>query len=80
MDACWEYHAEQGRSDGGGEGPYDFTHMWDIKLEATDEQAGQTIGNSQTQTTVQWLPEGRAWVVKGKGGQEYGNGKRFDSG
>ena len=43
--------------------PYDFTHMWDIKLKATNDQTRQTNKNSQTQTTVGWLPEGRG--IKG---------------
>ena len=37
--------------------------MWDIKLKAMNIQTRQTNKNSQTQTTVQWLPDG-----KGMGG------------
>ena len=33
MDGSWEYHVE---SDGKSQEPYDFTHMWNIKLTATN--------------------------------------------
>ena len=32
MDGSWEYHAKQNKSDRKGQGTYDFTHMWDVKL------------------------------------------------
>ena len=35
--------------------------MWNIKLEATNEQTRNTNKNSQTQTTVRWLPEKGGW-------------------
>ena len=49
--------------------------MWDIKLKAMNIQTRQTNKNSQTQTTVRWLPEGklRGWAVKGRGVQIYGD-------
>ena len=55
--------------------PYNFTHRWDIKLKATHEETRKANKNSQTQTAVQWLSEGRELgeVVKGKGGQIYGD-------
>ena len=43
---------------------YDFTHMWDIKLKATNEQIRQT--KNYRPTTVWWLPE-EWWVGGSKG-------------
>ena len=51
-----------------------------VKLKATNELTRQTNKNSQTQTTVWWLPEekgGQGEVVKGKEGQIYDD-RRFD--
>ena len=46
-----------------------------------NEQYKQTNKNSLTQTTELWLPQGRGWgEVKGRGGQIYGNKRRFDCG
>ena len=42
MDASQEYLATQNKSDGKSQEPYDFTHMWDIKLKSTNEQTRQT--------------------------------------
>ena len=57
--------------------------MWDIKLKATNKQTNnKTKNNSQTQAVVWQLREG-VWkdrVVKGKGGQIYGDRKRWDFG
>ena len=36
-----------------------FHSMWDIKLKATNKQDKQTNKNSQTQTTLWQLPEGK---------------------
>ena len=54
--------------------------MYDIKLKTTNEKTEkQTNKNSQTQTTVWWLPEGGAWrVVKAKGGQIHDDGRGCD--
>ena len=41
IDESGEYHAKQNKSDGKSREPYEFTHMWDIKLKATNEQARQ---------------------------------------
>ena len=38
--------------------PYGFTHMWNAKLKATNEQTKHANKNSQVQTTVWQLPEG----------------------
>ena len=45
--------------------------MWDIGLKARNEQTRQTIKNSETRTTVWWLPEekGMGRFMKGRGGQ-----------
>ena len=52
--------------------PYEFTHMWNIKLKATNEQTRKTNKRKlKTQTTVWWLPEGRevgCGVVEDEGG------------
>ena len=37
---------------------YDFTHLWDTKLKATNEHTIKQT-KTQTQTTVWWLPEGK---------------------
>ena len=52
-----------------GKEPYDFTHMWDIKLKATNEQTRKTKNKqkSETQTTVWWLPEEKESGGKNKG-------------
>ena len=50
--------------------------MWEIKLKATNKQTIKANNNSQTQTTVWWLPEGRGWgIVKGKVGQIHSDGR-----
>ena len=41
--------------------------MWDIGLKARNEQTRQTNKNSEKQTTVWWLPEGR--VSEWRGGK-----------
>ena len=37
MDGSWEYHTKWNKSDGKGQKPYDFIHMWDIKQKATSK-------------------------------------------
>ena len=63
MDRPWKYHATQSKSDRKRQGPYDFTHRWDVKQKATNEQTKQTK-KTQTQTTVLWLAEGKVRRVK----------------
>ena len=47
-------------SDRKSQEPHDFTHIWDLKLKATNEQTRKTNKqNSGTRSTGQWLPEGR---------------------
>ena len=43
-------HAQQNKSHSREQEPYDFTHMWDIKQKATNEQTKQR--KPQIQTTV----------------------------
>lgn len=72
-----EYYAKRNRSDRKGQEPYDFTHMGDIKQKATNKT------NAQTQTTEDWLPEGKREGRKDeedKRGQMYGDGGRIDFG
>ena len=38
VDGPWEYHAKQNNSDRNSQKTYNFTHTWDIKLKATDQQ------------------------------------------
>ena len=66
MNESWDYHAKQNKSDRKSQEWYDFTHMWDIKPKAANEQIRQANKkHSKTQTTVWWLPErnrvGCAW-------------------
>ena len=42
MDGFWEYHGKQNKWHRKTQEPYDFTHMWDIKLKETSEQTGKT--------------------------------------
>ena len=42
MEGSWEYYAEQKKSDRKSQEPYDFTHMWDMKLKATNAQIRKT--------------------------------------
>ena len=56
-----------------GQKSYDFTHMWDIKLKATNEQTNKN--NAQTRTTVWWFPE--SVVGPGEEGKIYGD-RRLD--
>ena len=42
MDGPWEYDAKWNKSVRKSEDPCDFTHMWDIKLKAINEQTRQT--------------------------------------
>ena len=46
----------QNKSDGKIQEPYDFTHIWDIKLKAANEQMRQQT-KTQTQRRAWWLPE-----------------------
>lgn len=41
-----EYHAKQNKSERESKIPYDFTHMWYIKLKSTNEQTSKTNKNS----------------------------------
>ena len=80
MDGSWGYHAKRNKSDGKTRKPYDFTHMWDIKLEATNEQARQIKTHRPRQQYNSYQRE-RGWkLVKDKGNQIYGDGKRLDFG
>ena len=65
------------KSYGKSQEPYHLTHMSDIKLEATNEQARKKT--SQTQKTSRWFPEKGVKRIKGKEGQINGDG-RFDLG
>ena len=43
MDESWEDHAKPNKSDRKSQDPYNFTHMWDIKLkEQVNKQEKQT--------------------------------------
>ena len=42
--------------------PCDFTHMWDIKLKARNEQTRQTSSNSQTDNNLAVTEGSRAGV------------------
>ena len=54
--------------------------MWDIKLEATNEQARQIKTHRPRQQYNSYQRE-RGWkLVKDKGNQIYGDGKRLDFG
>ena len=44
-------HAKGNKSDGKGQAPWDFTHMWHVKQKATDEQTQQT---SKVLDTTEW--------------------------
>ena len=45
MDGSWDYHAKWNKSDIKSWEPYDITHMWDIKLKATNKT--ETHGHRQ---------------------------------
>ena len=69
MDGSWEYHAKWNKSDRKSQKPYDYTHMWDIKLKATNEQIRQTKTHRHRQQYGSYQGEGGGWeVVKGKEG------------
>ena len=42
MDWSWDYHAKQNKLDIKSQEPYDSTHIWDIKVKATNKQKEQT--------------------------------------
>ena len=72
IDGSWEYHAKWNKSDGKGEKLYDFSHMWDIKQEATKmNQANKQKPKNLLIHTIVWpLLEGKkGWgeVEEGKG-------------
>ena len=71
-------NTRQNKSDGKAKN-HDFSHMWDIKQKAINEQMKPT--NPQVHTTVWLLPEGKGVgeVEEGKGGID-GDGRRLDSG
>ena len=84
MDGSWEYHAKWNKADGKSQEPYDYTHMWDIKLKTTDEkttdektrQTNTHKTHRHRQLVVTRGKVGCGEVVKGKGSQIYGDGKR----
>ena len=48
-----EYYAKQNKSDKKNQEPYDFTHMWNIKLKAKNEQTREiNKKNSQTHNNM----------------------------
>ena len=52
---------------------YGFTHMWDVKLKAANEQARpDTKGHRHRRPCGGYQREGGGAVVKGRGGQVYG--------
>ena len=67
-------------SDGKSSEPYDFTHMWDLKLKTANEK--QADRNSQTRQHSGGSQREGEWEggVKGEGGQIYGSGRRSDFG
>ena len=70
-------HAKGSKSDRKSEEQYDFTHVWDTTLKATNEQTNthghrQQDGGHQRERGVRGM--------KGKGGQVYGDRKRLDVG
>ena len=42
MGGSWGYHAKWNKWGRKSQEPYDFTHMWDIKMNATNEQIRKT--------------------------------------
>ena len=76
----WEYHGKQNKSDRKGQEPYDFTHMWDIKLKSTKEQTRQTKTRRHRPQCGGYQGEGWGELVKGKVGQIYLDRRRFDFG
>ena len=49
-DESLEHHATQSKSDRNSEEPYSFTHKWEIKLKAGNEQTSQTNKQKLTDT------------------------------
>ena len=41
MNESWDYHAKQNKSDRKSQETYDFTHLWDTKLKATNKPERQ---------------------------------------
>ena len=68
MNGPWKYQAKQNKSDRKSQETY-YTHVWDIKLKATNEPRRQT--KTPLQIAVWLLPEGRG--VKSKGDQIHGD-------
>ena len=66
MGAPWEYHANWCKSGGKSQEPCDFTHMWDIKLKATEQQQNQKIDTDNSMAVTRGK---EVEAVKGKGGQ-----------
>ena len=60
------------KSDRKSQEPHDFTYMWDIKLKTINEQTRQTKIHRHRQQYGRYQRE-RRWVMKGKGGQIYGD-------
>ena len=55
--------------------------MWDIKQKATnDKQGKQTKAHRHRQQYGGYQRERELGVLKGRGGQVYGDGRRFDFG
>ena len=75
MDGSWEYHAKWNKSDGRGQEPNDFTHMWDISQKATHKLIDPDYSMVPTRGEGA-VGEGK----EGKGGQMSGDGGRLDFG
>ena len=70
VDGSWEYHAKWNKSDGKKQEPHDFTHMWNVKQKATNEQKNKFI-DIDNRILVTW----REWGVEG--GQRVSRGSNI---
>lgn len=59
MEESWEYYTKWNKADREGQEPYNFTHMWNKRQKATNEQREQT--NKLIDT------ENRIGITRGEG-------------
>ena len=73
-------HAKWNKSDRKKSRPCDFTHLWDIKLKATNQQTRKTNKFKDTDNSMVVTRKKGGGVLKGEGTQIYGDRRGFDLG
>ena len=78
MDASWEYHAKQNKSDEKSQDSYDFTRMWDVGYKTENNKWTNKKSKQELTDNTMVATRGEVGgIVKGDGCEIYGDGRRF---